>query len=68
VENAIRPFVIGRKNWLFSDTDNGADASAFFYSLIETAKANEIEPYTFLKQFMTAVQDGKKPDYFGWVH
>lgn len=68
VENAIRPFVIGRKNWLFSDTDNGAEASAFFYSLIETAKANEIEPYAFLKQFMTEIQDGNQPEYFGWVH
>lgn len=68
VENAIRPFVIGRKNWLFSDTDTGAEASAFFYSLIETAKANKIEPYAFLKQFITAVQDGKNPEYFGWVY
>ncbi len=39
-ENAIRPFVIGRKNWLFSNTVKGADASATLYSLIETAKAN----------------------------
>lgn len=68
VENAIRPFVIGRKNWLFSDTDRGAEASAFFYSLIETAKANEIEPYAFLRQFMSAVQDEKNPEYFGWVN
>lgn len=68
VENAIRPFVIGRKNWLFSDTERGAEASGFFYSLIETAKANQIEPYAFLRQFMEAVQDGKKPEYFGWVH
>ena len=46
-ENAIRPFVIGRKNWLFCDTPNGAKASAVFYSLAETAKANErnIEEY-----------------------
>jgi transposase len=47
-ENAIRPFVIGRKNWLFSDTPKGAQASAHLYSLIETAKANNIEPYTYL--------------------
>lgn len=39
-ENAIRPFVICRKNWLFSDTPKGATASAQIYSLIETAKAN----------------------------
>ncbi len=40
--NAIRPCVIGRKNWLFSDTQKGAKASAMFYSLIETAKANAL--------------------------
>ncbi|HOV15397.1 MAG TPA: IS66 family transposase, partial [Spirochaetota bacterium] len=48
VENAIRPFVIGRKNWLFYDSQDGARASAFFYSLIETAKANKLEPYSYL--------------------
>ena len=47
-ENAIRPFVIGRKNWLFSDTPKGAQASANLYSLIETAKANGVEPYSYL--------------------
>ena len=48
-ENAIRPFVIGRKNWLFSDTPKGAKASAALYSLIETAKANSLEPYAYLR-------------------
>jgi len=48
-ENAIRPFVIGRKNWLFSNTPKGAESSAAFYSLIETAKANGLEPYHYLK-------------------
>lgn len=48
-ENAIRPFVIGRKNWLFSDTPKGAKASAALYSLIETAKANGLEPYAYLR-------------------
>lgn len=47
-ENAIRPFVIGRKAWLFADTPKGAHASGVFYSLIETAKANGIEPYAYL--------------------
>ncbi len=47
-ENAIRPFVVGRKNWLFSDQPGGAEASAAFYSLIETAKANGLEPYSYL--------------------
>lgn len=48
-ENAIRPFVIGRRNLLFSGHPNGAAASATFYSLIETAKANGHEPYAYLK-------------------
>lgn len=47
-ENAIRPFVIGRKNWLFSNSQKGATASANLYSLIETAKANDREPYRYL--------------------
>jgi transposase len=49
-ENAIRPFVIGRKNWLFSATPRGAHASAAIYSLIETAKANGLEPYAYLRE------------------
>ena len=49
IENAIRPFVIGRKNWLFSVSQEGARASASFYSLIETAKANGLEPSRYLK-------------------
>jgi transposase len=48
-ENAIRPFVVGRKNWLFSGHPNGAKASAALYSLIETAKANGLEPYAYLR-------------------
>jgi len=53
VENSIRPFVIGRKNYLFCDTVAGANASANLYSLIETAKANGIEPYAYLKSVFT---------------
>lgn len=48
-ENAIRPFVVGRKNWLFSHTPSGAQASAAIYSLIETAKANGLSPYEYLQ-------------------
>ncbi|MFK7826306.1 MAG: IS66 family transposase [Oligoflexales bacterium] len=47
-ENAIRPFTVGRKNWLFSMTPNGADASCSIYSMIETAKASGLEPYSYL--------------------
>lgn len=48
VENAIRPFVIGRKNWLFSDTPKGARASAALYSLVQTAVLNGHEPFWYL--------------------
>ena len=49
IENAIRPFAIGRKNWLFSQTQAGARASANLYSLIETAKGHGLEPYAYLR-------------------
>ena len=58
-ENAIRPFVIGRKAWLFSDTPAGAHASALIYSLIETARANRVEPCTWLGQLLRAVPGAK---------
>ncbi len=48
IENAIRPFVIGRKNFLFSGSPRGADASATMYTLVETAKANDLEPWAYL--------------------
>ncbi len=48
-ENAIRPFVLGRKNWLFSATPEGAEASATLFSLLETAKANGHEPYSYIR-------------------
>ena len=51
-ENAIRPFVIGRKAWLFSDTPAGAHASAVIYSLVQTAKTNGLEPYTWLRRVL----------------
>ena len=49
-ENAVRPFVIGRKNWLFSDSVAGVKASANLYSLIETTKAHGLEPYAYLRE------------------
>lgn len=48
-ERAIKPFVIGRKNWLFSNTPQGAKASAITYSIIETAKENNLIPFEYLK-------------------
>jgi transposase len=64
-ENAIRPFVLGRKAWLFADTPAGAEASARLYSLIETAKANGLEPHAYLARVFAelpaaiAAQDDK---------
>lgn len=51
-ENAIRPFVMGRKNWLFCDSVKGAESSAIVYSLTETAKANGLEPYKYLRYIL----------------
>lgn len=52
-ERAVKPFVIGRKNWLFSDTDKGADSSALCYSLIESAKLNGLDVYGYLLLLLT---------------
>jgi len=52
-ENAIRPFCVGRKNWLFADTVRGAQSSATAYSIIETAKANGLNPYQYLLHLLT---------------
>ena len=60
-ENAIRPFVIGRKAWLFSDSQRGAIGSANLYSLIETAKANGKEPYHYLSWLFERLPN-VKPD------
>jgi len=53
IENHIRPFTCGRKNWLFADTVAGAQASAVVYSIIETAKANGLNPYQYLWYLFT---------------
>ncbi len=54
-ENAIRPLAVGRRAWLFADTPQGARASASCYSLVETAKANNIEPYAYLHHVLTHI-------------
>ena len=56
-ENAIRPFAVGRKAWLFADTPQGARASATCYSLIETAKANHLEPYAYMNYVLSHIGD-----------
>jgi hypothetical protein len=52
-ENAIRPFCVGRKNWLFADTVRGAQSSAIAYSIVETARANGLNPYQYLLHLLT---------------
>ena len=54
-ENAIRPFAVGRRAWLFADTSQGARASASCYSLVETAKANGLEPYAYLQHVLAHI-------------
>ncbi|WP_321495238.1 transposase domain-containing protein [uncultured Desulfobacter sp.] len=56
------PFVIGRKNWLFSVTPEGAAASAAIYSLIETAKANGLEPYWYFRYLLEKLPDAMTED------
>ena len=61
-ERSIKPFVIGRKNWLFSATPRGAHASAVIYSIIETAKENNLKPFEYLKYiFEKAPNNQDKP-------
>jgi hypothetical protein len=65
-ENSIRPFTTGRKNWLFNASPKGATASAAVYSIIETAKANGINPYEYLKfifENMPGVQFEAHPEF-----
>lgn len=58
-ENAVRPFVMGRKSWLFATSVAGANASANLYSLVETAKANGHEPYAYLLSVFTKLPAAK---------
>lgn len=51
-ENSIRPVVLGRKAWLFSDTQDGANASMTVFSMVETAKANGLDPQKYLQYLL----------------
>lgn len=73
VESSIRPFTVGRRNWLFTGSPRGAEASAIVYSIIETAKVNGLHPYKYLKYIFSelpGVQFGQHPefleDYLPW--
>ncbi|WP_082301591.1 IS66 family transposase [Photobacterium iliopiscarium] len=61
-ERSVRPFTVGRNNWLFSNTHRGARASAVLYSLIETAKANDCEPYAYLEYVLHEIPKLKSDD------
>lgn len=63
-ENAIRPFALGRRNWLFADSTKGAKASAAWYSLVETAKANGLEPYAYLWRLFERLPQAKTVEDF----
>jgi len=62
VENAVRPFAIGRKNWLFAETVGGAEASSNLYSVVETAKANGLEPWAYLQHVFTELPKARSFD------
>jgi Uncharacterized protein conserved in bacteria len=72
-ERSIKPFVIGRKNWLFANTPRGAKASATIYSVIETAKENGLLPFQYLKylfEHLPQLSDQQNPEalepYLPW--
>jgi hypothetical protein len=61
-ENSIRPFVVGRKSWLFSDTVAGANASASLYSLLQTCAVNGVDGYRYLRALLVALPTAQTAD------
>ncbi|EKD73317.1 MAG: hypothetical protein ACD_45C00363G0001 [uncultured bacterium] len=61
-ERCIKPFAVGRKNWLFSHSVSGVEASSVIYSLIETCKANDIDPYEYLRYALETMPTIDKED------
>ena len=73
--DSIRPIVVGRKNWLFSDTPDGAQASATVYSVMETAKANALNPEKYISLLLTVLPErfahdpkAQIDDLLPWAH
>jgi transposase len=62
-ERSIKPFVIGRKNWIFNNTPCGARASAIYYSLAMTARENSLNPFEYLTWIFTNAPNLGKPGY-----
>ena len=58
-ERVIKPFVIGRKNWLFSNSEKGAESSSIIFSIIETCKTNNINSYNYLKYLFENIHKAK---------
>lgn len=56
-EQSIRGFCIGKKNWVMIDTIAGAESSAIIYSIVETAKANNLKPYNYLEYLLTVIPE-----------
>jgi hypothetical protein len=68
-ERSIKPFVIGRKNWMFNNTTGGAKASSIIYSLVETAKENCLRPWNYLVFLLENIPNattGKLDDFLPW--
>lgn len=61
-KNAIRPFTVGRKNWLFSSSSKGAEASALTYTMVEMAKANGLNVYRYLEYLLEHRPNAKMTD------
>lgn len=61
-ENRIRPFAIGRRNWLFSNSVAGAKASAMIYSLLQSARANGLDPYAYMRRLLTDLPKSSTAD------
>ena len=66
-EQAIRPFTIGRKNFVLIESDNGAKASAILYSLVETAKANQINTYKYFELLLTEIPKSMSGTDLGFI-
>ena len=58
-ENAIRGIAIGRKNYLFAGSDSGGDRAAAIYSLVQTAKLNDMNPEAYLRDILAKIADGQ---------
>ena len=62
IENKVRPFALGRKNWLFAGNEKGAKAAANIYSIIQTAKANGLHTYNYLRFILTKIPNVKNEE------